>query len=222
MSNNAAVVACRSIRRRNKEERWNRDMLLGILGNPWSLQDGRVKVDPNLAAPARDLPMVNPKIPAEPTATRTRNEENGRRIYITKKMVSEFGATMGCRGCLVIGQPHTEECRARITAQMENDPAHAKRLEDTLNRRNEFANQETTVLVPSEDRTDATKHARQDGLETPQESADTGGASDSSVEVDVDMRVIYGDKAAIKTWCADLTCVTSLTSLTQTVSQTRT
>ena len=32
--NNAAVVACRSIRRRNKEERWNREMLLVILGNP--------------------------------------------------------------------------------------------------------------------------------------------------------------------------------------------
>ena len=89
-------------RRRNKEERWNREMLLGILGNPWSLQDGCVEVDPNPAASARCLPIVNPEIPAEPTATRTRNEENGRRIYITKKMVSEFGATLGCRGCLVI------------------------------------------------------------------------------------------------------------------------
>ena len=92
-------------------------MLLGKLGNPRSLQDGRVEVDHNPAAPARYLPMVNP---AEPTATRTRNEENGRRINITKKMLSEFGATLGCRGCLVIGQPHTEECRARITARMEN------------------------------------------------------------------------------------------------------
>ena len=40
VSNNAAVVSCRSIRGRNKEERWNREMLLAILGNPWSLQDG--------------------------------------------------------------------------------------------------------------------------------------------------------------------------------------
>ena len=136
-------------------------MLLGILGNPWSLQDGRVEVNPDPAAPARYLPMVNPEVPAEPTATRTRNEENGRRIYITKKMVSEFGATLGCRGRLVIGQPHTEECRARITARMENDPVHAKRLEDNLNRRNEFAKPETTVAVPSEGRTDATKRARQ-------------------------------------------------------------
>ena len=97
VSNNAAVVAWRNTRRRNKEERWNREMLLGILGNPWIKQDGRVEVDPNPAAPARYLPMVNPEIPTEPTATRTWNEENGTRIYITKKMVYEFGVTMGCR-----------------------------------------------------------------------------------------------------------------------------
>ena len=32
VSNNAAVVTCRSIRRRNKEERWNRERLLGNSG----------------------------------------------------------------------------------------------------------------------------------------------------------------------------------------------
>ena len=50
VSNNAAVVTYRSIRRRNKEERWNRELLLG-LGNPWSLQDGPVEVDRDPAAP---------------------------------------------------------------------------------------------------------------------------------------------------------------------------
>ena len=109
-------------------------------------------------------------------------------------MVTEFGATLGCRGCLVIGQPHTEECRARIAAPMENDPVHAKRLEDNLNRRNEFVNPETTVAVPSEGRTGATKRARQDELETPQESANTGGASSSSAGAGVDMRVMHAGK----------------------------
>ena len=55
VSNKVAVVACRSIRRRNKEERWNREVQLGILGNSWSLQYGRVEVDPNPVAPARCL-----------------------------------------------------------------------------------------------------------------------------------------------------------------------
>ena len=48
-------------------------MLLGMLGNPWSLQDGRVEVDPD------------PEVQAELTPTRTRNEENGRRTYITEE-----------------------------------------------------------------------------------------------------------------------------------------
>ena len=73
---------------------------------------------------------------------------------------------------------------------MENDPVHTKRHEDNLNRRNELANPETTVAVPSDGRTDATKRARQTELETPQESADTGGASCTSARADVDMRVI--------------------------------
>ena len=95
-----------------------------------------MEVDPNPAAPARYIPMVNPEVRAEPTATKPRNEECGTRIYITKKMATEFGATLGCTGCLMIGQPHTEECRARITARTESDPVLAKRLEDN----HEFAN----------------------------------------------------------------------------------
>ena len=57
-----------------------------------------MEVDPDPAAPARYIPMVNPEVKAEPTATKPRNE-NGRRIHITKKRVSEFGATLGCKGC---------------------------------------------------------------------------------------------------------------------------
>ena len=75
---------CRSTRRRNKAEHWNLDMLLGILGNLWSLHDGRVEVDHSPTAPARYIPTLNPKVEAGPTTTKSRNEENGRRIHITK------------------------------------------------------------------------------------------------------------------------------------------
>ena len=50
--------------------------------NPKSLHDGRVDMDPKPMAAARTLGRP-PRIP--------RNEELGRRIYITKRMVSEFG-----------------------------------------------------------------------------------------------------------------------------------
>ena len=89
-------------------------------------------------------------------------------------MVSGFGATLGCKGGLVIGQT---QCQARITTCVENDPAHANRLEDNLIRRNRFANQEPEAAAPSEGRTDATKRACRDEIEPPQESANTEGAS---------------------------------------------
>ena len=62
---------------------------------------------------------------------------------------------------------------------MENDPAHAKRLEDNLTRRLEFANPEPEVQS-NEGRTDAMKRARQGEVGPPQESANTGGDSRSS------------------------------------------
>ena len=74
---------------------------------------------------------------------------------------------MGCKGCLVIGQPRTEECRAKITTRMENDPAHAKRLEDNLTRRTAFATKTGGCCVI---RTDATVHVgRHKNLQTPEE-----------------------------------------------------
>ena len=173
MSSNAAVVSCRSIRRRNKEARWNRDLLLGVLGNPWSLQDGRTEreVDLNPATPTRYIPMVNPEVQTGSTAMKTRTDENGRCTYITENMVSEFGATLGCKGCMMIGEPHTEECRARITARMESDPAHAKRLEDNLARRVKFDVPETKVAMPGAGSSDATKPelGRRHNPQTPKE-----------------------------------------------------
>ena len=100
----------RRIRRRMKEERWNRHLLLG---------DGRVEVDHNLGAPSGYIPMVNPAVVAAPTLNKARNEEFGRRIYIAKKRVSEFGATLGCTSCLlatalggVLGEDHLQEWKA--------------------------------------------------------------------------------------------------------------
>ena len=101
------------------------------------------------------------------------------------KMVSEFGATLGCKGCLLVGQPHTEQCRARITAIMDNDPALAKRLEDNLTQREAFAKPETEV-AQSGVGANPLKRARRDEI-APQESEITGGASSSVAASDVEM-----------------------------------
>ena len=107
----------------------------------------------------------------------------------------------------MIGQPHTEECRARITARMESDPVLAERLEDNLKRRSELAIPETIVTLPSERKTDATRRARQGELEAPQESVNTGGAARSSAQADVDMRVIHAGKRPLELdGDADMVC----------------
>ena len=81
---------------------------------------------------------------------------------------------------------------------MENDPAHAKRLEDNLTRRTAFANPKPEVAALSEGRTDATKRARQDEVEPPQESANTGGASSSSAGADVDVQSMSAGKRPLE------------------------
>ena len=157
------------------------------------MQDGRVEVEPNPAAPARTLPMVNLEVEAGPTTTKSRNEDNGRRIYITKKMVSEFGATSGCKGRLEIEQPHTEECRAKITAKMEQDRAHAKRLE----RHDQEGHAGPDNLLLEEAATNVHKRAPQDAAEARQESASTGVSSRSTKGYDVEVRPTASGKRPV-------------------------
>ena len=67
--------------------------IVGVLGNPWSVQHGNVEVDYNPAAPSGYIPMVNAAVVAEPTVAKTRNKVHGRRIDITKR-----------RWCLSLGR----------------------------------------------------------------------------------------------------------------------
>ena len=66
----------------------------------------------------------------------------------------------------MIGQPNTTVCRARITTRMENDSAHAKRLEENPTKRVEFANPELEVAPPNESRTNSPKRACHDDVWT--------------------------------------------------------
>ena len=109
----------------------------------------------------------------------------------------------------MIGQPHTEKCRTKITTRMENDPAHARRLEDNLTRRTEFANLEPGAAALSESRT------RQDETGPPRESAKNGGASSTrwsrrGYAIDKRWQNHRGSQAATTTWCADWACVSSM------------
>ena len=198
VSSNAAAMSCRSIRRSSKEERWNRDMMLEILDKRWSLQDGRAEVDSISVASIRYITTRNPEVEAGPTETKIRNEENDGRIYITKKMVSEFGVTMDCKDCLLIGQSHTEKYWVRIITHMENDSAHAKRFEHNLNRQTEFVNPELEDVASSEDRINTSKSARPNEVRPSQEFTITGGVSSSMTGSDVEIRSIQTVKRSLE------------------------
>ena len=71
---------------------------------------------------------------------------------------------------------------------MENDPAHAKRLEDNLTRRTEFANPEPEVAAPSEGRTDGTKRARQEDWAATRICKHRRSFESTSAGADVDMQ----------------------------------
>ena len=124
--------------------------------------------------------MVNPEMEAGPTTTKSRNEQNERRIYITKNMVSEFGTALGCKGCFEIGQPHTEECRTRITAEIEQDPSHAWRLGETTTKRLEMVRQAPDDVLAEE--------SRQDAAVKPREPDITGGSPINTIAKDVEVR----------------------------------
>ena len=112
-------------------------------------------------------------------------------------MVSEFAATLGCKDYLEIGQPHSEECRARITTCMENDLVHANRLGDNLISRNEFANLERLPRQMQAEQMRRNFHAetrlsRQKNLRTRR------GASNSSAGADVDTRSVHAGKRPLE------------------------
>ena len=66
----------------------------------------------------------DPAEEADPEPTRTRQEEDSRRMKITDSILEKYGYTKGCVGCdfkkwgLKEARPHTEGCRRRIMEDM--------------------------------------------------------------------------------------------------------
>ena len=74
-----------------------------------------------------EIPIRMPEVAPAPVST---EEPQARRLYITKKMVKQFGASLGCPGCTTVGAIHTEACRKRISDKISEDPNEAWRLRD--------------------------------------------------------------------------------------------
>ena len=190
----------------NKEDRWKRDMLLDIFGNPWSCGTSQNHPD------------------AGPTTTKPRIEENGRRPLHHEEDGSEFGADIGLQR--VLGDRTTAHRSAECGEPVGWITAlHTRNgLEEILASRVEFAKPELEAGTPSDSRNNTTKRARHEAVWPPQ-SAVIGGSSSSTLGDDGEMRSTSSGKRSLeqggsdgRTWCADWKYVTSSTNATHTAT----
>jgi hypothetical protein len=101
--------------------------VLDIKGTPWNRRGGEAVMDHEVTTGRGPIVVKDPTTRAAPTIPRAPIGQIGKRVYITENSVDEFGATLGCRGCLANGVTSTEACRARVTERLLNAPEHAEK-----------------------------------------------------------------------------------------------
>ena len=125
VSDEGEIVPYETIHRRPPENMWSKQLVPDIKGTPWNHKGGEAVMDHEVTTGRRPIAMKDPTARAAPTTPRAPIGQIGKRVYITENSVDEFGATLGCRGCLANGVTSTEACRARLTERSLNALEHA-------------------------------------------------------------------------------------------------
>ena len=135
------IVKCRIGHRFAENERWNREMVLGMMGVPWETIPGRRSkhLPVEITEEGHEV-IVDDKTNKDPDIN-DEDEDNGvklrgglDRLHISKKVVGKYGATRGCPACREIqrrgqeagrlGYNHSSACRQRIFNEMTRDPEY--------------------------------------------------------------------------------------------------
>ena len=120
------IIKIRSVLRRPEADRWNLDVIKGLVATPWSVRAKSAPGAMELGEPvAKDPPAPEDAVPLP------------RRLEITMKMLDEFGTTDGCPQCMHIrsfretksGIAHSEACRKRIVEAMGRTDEGAARIQ---------------------------------------------------------------------------------------------
>jgi hypothetical protein len=114
------VFEVRAVQRRPTAERWNLQLLEGVLALPWknpAPEEGEEAM--------RVLPPLEGTAAAPP---RVRDEPAPKRVYIRNTDLERWGYTSNCHRCNLMregrsaaGKAHTEACRARIEEAMRGE-----------------------------------------------------------------------------------------------------
>ena len=107
------VIKARAFRRKgSQEERWDKDIILGVKGVPWQPVPGGPGVE--LRTRVFIPQPVAPQEPVEPV----RRPYKSRRFKIHPEDYADHGWTIGCPGCIAMQrggyQTHNPRCRARM------------------------------------------------------------------------------------------------------------
>ena len=123
-ANSNGTFRTRTVKRLPEEERWDATAIRELIGLPWDFKSSDA---PDAEVVIDKVPEV---VPPEPVI-----EVKARRFYVTKKDIDKFGFTQGCGGCTALAKnskvkiPHSEGCRNRIKARLEETPEGNERVE---------------------------------------------------------------------------------------------
>ena len=117
------VVRAWAVRRRDPDDRWDADLIKNMQGTPQR---------PNPNKPGATIPIRINFDPIDRTQMpiilqAARDEEGPRSMQIRSWMLELYGYTEGCKGCeykragLDAQRPHSQACRSRLEAAVEQD-----------------------------------------------------------------------------------------------------
>ena len=129
------IEKAKNVRRLPEPDRWTQDGWEDLRGLPWAYKPVRQRVPGTIPIPISDAPLP-------PQQEAPRAAAKPRRVYITRKVVEDYGYTPGCRGCeavlaedpTAVSRNHTEKYRKRMAEAMAKDELGKRRLDDAASR----------------------------------------------------------------------------------------
>ena len=152
------VVKTRTIRILPEDEKWSGASILDVKGTPRRPnplvdddnvpeditecafdQQGQDDHDRGHEESASQEPVL---VRMSEIVPRTVTEEAWRSMYVTRRLIAQYGKTPGCPGCENLGEKngpsHSTECRQRLQDQMSNTSEGKTKLSEEQKRRDAF------------------------------------------------------------------------------------
>ena len=135
------VVKCRTVNRLTNADRWNKELVLGMMGVPWETIPGRkgTHIPVEISDDGQEVPTGSednliPDNDDEGLESGMRFKGGPDKLHISQKAVVKYGTTPGCPACKQmerrgyapgrLGYNHNETCRQRIFTKMATDPEY--------------------------------------------------------------------------------------------------